>query len=78
MVIPVYCIRDVKVGYAAPYVHTNNESAQRDFSYKLHNNEVLGFSPSDYSLYRIGTFDSESGRLTPEDPEFIVEGSAVF
>lgn len=78
MVYPLYVIRDVKVSYGTPYAMNNNDAAQRDFSFKLHNNEILGFSPSDYSLYRVGSYDTESGKITPEDPVFIVEGSVIF
>lgn len=73
----IYSIRDRKVAFGTPFPEFNNESAQRGFSYQLHNNSVMGFSPADYSLYRVGTFDSDSGQVEGCLPEFVCEGSMV-
>lgn len=36
---------------------------------------LLGLHPEDYSLYRLGTFDDVSGKVTCEaTPFFVVEG----
>lgn len=66
--IYVYAIRDARTGFLAPTFEVNDAVAARNFHHACMNSDSLLFShPADYSLYRIGSFDSESGRITPED-----------
>lgn len=79
MKYPIFSLRDVKANaFCPPYVCVNEAVARRDFDYRLHNDNSMGFSPSDYELYRIGAFDSDLGKIEPEMPEFIVSGAELF
>lgn len=75
MIYPIYCYRDKKAGFNAPYTDINDNVAQRNFAYAVNNNDTMGFAASDFDLYRIGNFDTDSGMITPETvPVFIADG----
>lgn len=79
MTYPVFSVRDVKAnGFTPPTVYVNSEVAKRDFDYRLHNDNSMGFSPSDYELYMVGSFDPETGKIEGCLPEFIVGGAELF
>lgn len=82
MIYGIYVVRDIKTTFLTPTFDMNDESAIRNFSYAINNTDgILGFSPSDFDLFKIGTFDNEKGFLDKSDflvPEFIVSGGAVF
>lgn len=81
MIRPVFAIRDVTVGFMNPMVDISEATAKRNFTFAINNpdNGVMNFAPGDYDLYKIGSFDDESGELIPLPvPELIVHGSAVY
>lgn len=78
MKYPIYAIRDVKVGFTAPTIDQNDASSVRNFAYAVNNGGIMNYSPSDFSLYRIGVFDDESGTIENQEPEFICSGSSVY
>lgn len=77
MTLNVYAVYDKKVGYLTPTYDTNDATASRNFAYAMSKTDsVFGFQPSDFSLYQVGTFSTDSGLLiavTP--PKFIMEGA---
>lgn len=80
MIFGVYAIRDLKSGFMSPTVEVNNQVAIRNFSYAVLHNEMFDSFVSDYSFYRIGSFDSNTGIVKSCEPlpEFLLEASAVF
>lgn len=78
MIYPVYCIRDSKVDFMAPTVDHSDSSAVRNFAYAINSDGIMNYSPNDFDLYRIGSFDSEKGLLESCIPELIVSGISVF
>lgn len=78
----IYVVRDAKTEFLTPTFDINDESAIRNFSYAINNtNGIMGFSPNDFDLFKIGTFDAAKGFLDKSDfpvPEFIISGSSVF
>lgn len=74
----IYCIRDAKTGFLTPTVDINDQSAMRNFAHATMQHNTLFFSHAqDYSLYRIGVFDSESGIIQSlAQPEHIAEGTS--
>ena len=81
MKYPVYSVRDVYVGFNQPMTDINDQTAIRSFTYAINNpaNDVMHFQPKDYDLYKLGTFDTDTGRLDPEPvPVLIVSGMSVF
>lgn len=68
----VYSVRDCKVGFGNPFIDVSDSSAQRGFFFAYSNpSSMVNFSPNDFSLYRIGRFDSDKGIIERVTPEFI-------
>ena len=52
-----------------------NDSAMRNFDFAICQTAQLRFRPSDFALYRIGTYDTESGQIETQQPECLRTGS---
>lgn len=81
MIFGVYSIRDVKTGFLSPTFEVNDQVAKRNFEYAVLNSEHSLFftHPEDYSFYRLGSFNSETGRFeTDQLPELICDAASVF
>lgn len=64
----VYAIRDVKVGFQSISVQPNDAVAVRGFeSTVINSDSVLFTHAEDFSLFKLGEFDADSGRLIPLD-----------
>nr|CAI9750547.1 DNA binding protein [Microvirus sp.] len=76
----VYAIRDVKVGFQSISVQPNDAVAIRGFeSTVINSDSVLFTHAEDFSLYKLGEFDADSGRLIPLDlPAQLVDASACL
>ena len=62
MIYGVYAVKDELINkYLQPIYAESDPAATRDFKYKINNIEQWKQNASDYSLYRLGTFDDESG-----------------
>lgn len=74
----IYCIRDSKTGFLTPTADQNDQTAMRNFAHAAMQNNTLFYShPQDYSLFRIGVFDSESGIIEAfVAPEHICEATS--
>lgn len=71
----VYAIRDELTGFLAPTLDSSDPVACRSFRAALAASPVMVKNPADFSLYRIGVYDSDSGLLTPTvPPEFVMRG----
>lgn len=70
MTYGVYSIFDSAAGvFTAPTIDISDSSAIRAFQHALANSgSVMNFKPEDFSLYQVGTFDVESGSLSPMVP----------
>lgn len=75
-----YSIRDSKTGFLSPAFEVNDQVAMRNFSHAVSNSDSVLFSHArDFDLYKIGTFDSDTGRLMPiEVPVLIMSGASVL
>lgn len=55
--------------FSNPFYSPNIPVATRDFSAAcMDKNSGISRNPEDYSLFQVGTFDDESGLLTPTLP----------
>lgn len=79
MIYGVYCIRDVQAGYMSPTVDINDNTAKRNFVHAIKaTNGIMNSHPHDFELYKIGEFDSESGRvISLTDNRSLMSGSEV-
>lgn len=67
MIISIYSIQDALNGFGSPTLQNNDAAAYRSFA------EVFKdvYSPQDYSLWKLGSFDTETGELIPEVPSIV-------
>lgn len=66
MVKGVYSIKDEKVGFTNLFLDDSDGAACRGFAFSVSNsNGIIGFCPADFSLYKVGDFDIQSGVFTP-------------
>ncbi|UPW41945.1 nonstructural protein [Dipodfec virus RodF1_63] len=76
MIMNIYAIRDTKSGFLSPTLDVSHEVSRRNFehAFMVASGESLFFTHAeDYSLYCLGSYDTESGVITPNVvPEFIM------
>lgn len=76
----IYSIHDAAAHvFTAPTIDLTDESAIRGFSEAVNkSSSLMNFVPSDFSLYRIGTLDVESGKIEPfSPPTMLVSGDRL-
>lgn len=66
MIQGLYAIKDELSGYAAPITIKNDDLAKRWFTAQVNNNEMMKGSTKDFSLWKIGEFNTESGLVIGE------------
>lgn len=64
----IYTVYDTKAEhYGNPVFVRTDAEARRSFEGVVHDKTTeIGRHPEDFILYRIGTWDAENGRITPE------------
>lgn len=70
MILNVYAIHDAAINaYSQPFYSHTNGSALRAFSDHVNDaNSGPNKHPQDYSLFHLGTFDDQTGALSPATP----------
>lgn len=79
MIYGIYAIQDLKSGFLTPNIDQNDATAARGFSYAMNRQDLqFGAAPADFRLMKLGTFDSETGRIVPADLiEVVCDGKDV-
>lgn len=81
MIYGVYVIRDVKMGFTSPMLDSNDETAMRNFITQVKNanlNPTLFFNKKDFSLYKLGEYDTDNAHYTlSETPQILMEATDV-
>lgn len=72
MVQPIYAIRDMVVEFHAPMIGVNDEQMKRDF--KVYCSNKAEIEQKDLQLYKIGSFDTVTGKITGTEPEYMCGG----
>lgn len=72
----IYTIKDelAEERFAAPMMLENDEVAERWFKNLLANTPVMKAEPKDFSLWKVGEFDTVTGDLFADDTKLIVRG----
>lgn len=80
MMFNIYAVRDVKVGFQSITIQPNDPVAARSFeSTVINSDSVLFTHAEDFSLYRLGTWDSDTGHIIPEEmPVLILEARSCL
>lgn len=76
MKVNVFAMRDKLSGYQTPTFELNDDIAIRNFSYAINRKDTLLYAAAKhFDLYKLGTFDSDSGKFELLDnPQLIIEG----
>lgn len=70
----LFSIRDAKSGFGNLYMEINELVALRNFSQVCTDPKTQIYEfPEDFSLYCIGTFDGETGKIEPIEPVKVAE-----
>lgn len=76
MIYHMYCVRDCLTGFMSPTLEQSDPVAMRNFEMAVdsikRDRSLMAFRPSDYSLYRIADFDSDTGEIVPTFPPVTV------
>lgn len=68
MIYGMYSVKDLKTGFLPVTTDMNDLSAMRNFEHACMNTDSLFFThASDYQLFKVGTFDTETGEITIEN-----------
>lgn len=67
MIISLYSVNDSLNGFGPISLQNNDAAAYRSFA------EVFKdvYSPSDYSLFKLGSFNTETGEIIPDVPTIV-------
>lgn len=75
----MYAIKDRKSGFLQPMADLNDACAMRNFQNATMDHKSTFYTHgSDFELYRIGEYDTESGIITPEDKKFLFAGKDAY
>ena len=66
MTLKMYAIKDELNGFAPPIPMANVEVAKRYFREMLQGNNTMKIEPKDFSIWAMGTFNTETGEMTTE------------
>lgn len=79
MIYNIYAIRDELAGFLPPTYDVNDPAAMRNFRVAiLRSSDSMHYMPSDFSLYRLGMYDSDTGKLIPDEvPTLLMRGESV-
>lgn len=74
MKIPLFAIRDKKIGFSQPFAKVNRTDAERAFisSVKASQPNICNEYPEDKQLWYLGELDDQTGRLSGE-PEYLLD-----
>lgn len=76
MLLHLYCVRDVLSGFMTPVLEQNDAIAMRNFQMACDSarsdQTLMTWRPSDYSLYRVASFDTDTGVISPVSPIEVV------
>lgn len=76
MIRNMYAVKDDLQGFLAPVSDVNDEVAVRNFLFMVRNSKEMISNAADFSLFYVGTFDTDSGLLDPVlPPVFLCRGT---
>lgn len=66
MILPLYSIKDKLDQFKQPFVDVNDSLVLRHLMNSLKEKNEFSLNPEDFILYKIGTFDTETGIVVSE------------
>lgn len=78
MITNVYAMRDSLQGFLQPTFDLNDNLAKRNFSFALTRKDTLLYArKQDFDLFKIGSYNSDTGEIISIIPEMILQGASV-
>lgn len=71
MILTMYALKDELNGFTTPIPFMNEELSKRYLKDQYETNPTIKNSPKDFSLWCIGDYDTELGRMIPNEPKLI-------
>lgn len=75
--VNIYSLYDTKtMTYNKPFIEPSDTVAMRSLRMEVNRadpNNVLYMFPEDYRLYRVGSFDTDTGNIDTVAPELVVD-----
>lgn len=78
MKIGIYCVRDNVNGFVQPTFDVYEANQVRQFTYAVNQPGMMNFKPEDFSLYVVGSYDSDTGIVESCEPRLIVHAVDVY
>lgn len=79
MIFNVYSMRDELTGYIQPTFEQSDAVAMRNFSFAINRPDTIIFAnPKHFDLYRIGSFNTDTGEIISIAPELVCTGLSVI
>lgn len=80
MIYGLYAMRDSRTGFMSPVIEANDDAAIRNFAHTVRQSDgILSTFCQDFSLFRLGDFDADTGRVAPLVPIVqLADGAAVM
>lgn len=76
MILGVYAARDALAGFMTPVVEQSDAIAMRNFRMACdaagRDRSLMSWRSTDFSLYRLATYDTETGVVVPVTPITLV------
>ena len=76
----LYAIRDIKAEhFLPPFISFNDNTAVRHLADAV-NSEGHDFArnPADFSLHKLGIYDSATGQIEPNTPQLVAEATSLI
>ena len=74
MILEMYSIKDRLQKFIPPVPMSSEEVAQRWFKEMMHENITMRMQPEDFSLWKLGEWDSDTGEWTSDIKEVVYNG----
>ena len=71
MIYPLFSIKDDLTGYGIPFASDNDATGMRAFYEYVSMNKLMSQNKSQFNLYHVGEFDTESGFISGSTPRYI-------
>ena len=80
MIYDVFSVRDSKTDFFPPQMHASVGDAKRSLAMTVNTpGNMVSFSPKDFDLFRVATFNSQTGEVAPVFPaEFVCSASSLI
>lgn len=76
MIYTMYSIKDRLNGYTIPIPMLSDDLAKRYFKDQILGNPTLKNSPEDFTIEKVGVFNTETGEFTQPKIEILERGAA--